>query len=548
MACRVSLLLVCLLPLLGSVQGEQGGEVQGLQGGLLEQGVAREVVRREAQPGKKKKKEKKARKGKKKKKNPNKKRGSKKCPNGKKGQECRRNKKKNNSRKKLERKNQGRRKQGARSQGSGRQITGNATSCVMKLVKYARLNDKKASAVVKQVKRIQGNDKIQGSKGNKKGDFNATRDRLIAALGGDPNNPKCDGTPIGSSNSSGNATFRNAANAKQTLEELDACSSDIKEKCSKAVTGNATLAAELQACYDVAQSFKDAFGSCTEPTKSIDDACKCVEAISETNVTIMQKCNTATVNSEALALKKACKNAVGKCKTAEAKAVEGIDSCKERNKCGGAKDKAEAEKQLKVLNPLKKALERKEFANALKTAGLDTGTGSDGTTGRFAPTRRTREEDGDGCKALDTQWASFNTSATKAAESKDSDLDEDAASETTTTLNAINDKTTLVADLQSCKKETRTLEDGRTITISLTIVKIRVAVFWCLFWQVKVIEVKITILTLTFGAGGSNSGTTAAVGTVAPTSPAITTAAPSGRKLMLSNLMKRAAIGPVGVF
>ena len=29
--------------------------------------------------------------------------------------------------------------------------------------------------------------------------------------------------------------------------------------------------------------------------------------------------------------------------------MEGIDSCKERNKCGGAKDKAEAEKQLKVM-------------------------------------------------------------------------------------------------------------------------------------------------------------------------------------------------------
>ena len=216
-----------------------------------------------------------------------------------------------------------------------------------------------------------------------------------------------------------------------------------------------------------------------------------------------------------------------------------------------------------MLTPLKAALERTEFNTALKTAGLDTvpdsldshppvasqGAGTDGSSGRLALHRRTaREEDGDGCKALDTQWTSFNTTATKTAESKDSDLDEDSATETTTTLNAINDKTTLVADLQSCKKETRTLEDGRQITISLTIVKIRVAIFWCLFWQVQVIEVKITILTLTFGAGGSDSATTAAVGTGAPTSPALTTAAPSGRKLMLSNLMKRAAIGPVGVF
>lgn len=31
-----------------------------------------------------------------------------------------------------------------------------------------------------------------------------------------------------------------------------------------------------------------AFESCTSPTKSIDDACKCVEAISESDVTTMQ--------------------------------------------------------------------------------------------------------------------------------------------------------------------------------------------------------------------------------------------------------------------
>merc|ERR1712179_713845 len=50
----------------------------------------------------------------------------------------------------------------------GRQVTGNCTKCVELFVLYARLNDKKANSVQKQVKRIRGNDKIQGSKNRKK--------------------------------------------------------------------------------------------------------------------------------------------------------------------------------------------------------------------------------------------------------------------------------------------------------------------------------------------------------------------------------------------
>merc|ERR1712062_610174 len=123
--------------------------------------------------------------------------------------------------------------------GGGRQITGNATSCAMKAIKYARLFEGKATSISRQVKRIQGNDRIQGSKGKKKGDFNATMDRLVAALGGDAENPKCDGEPIKDSSST-NATFRNGTIAKSTIDTLKNCEKDIAEKCSTAVTGNAT--------------------------------------------------------------------------------------------------------------------------------------------------------------------------------------------------------------------------------------------------------------------------------------------------------------------
>ena len=82
----------------------------------------------------------------------------------------------------------------------------------------------------------------------------------------------------------------------------------------------------------------------------------------------MQLCDTKNDNIEALKRKKTCKQAVGKCQSAEvtnklmsspflatllspclqAAAVEGIDLCKERRSCGGAKDPCQAKLQMEV--------------------------------------------------------------------------------------------------------------------------------------------------------------------------------------------------------
>merc|ERR1712223_2013754 len=118
------------------------------------------------------------------------------------------------------------------------------------------------------------------------------------------------------------------------------------------------------------------------------------------------------------------KKAVGTCKTAEANAVEGIDSCKERTKCGGAKDKEDAARRLAALTPLNDALKRKEMENAMTSAGVASGPGADGQT----PTSRSFVEgwrtsrDGAGCLDLAQQWTQFNTSASKAAGSANGDL------------------------------------------------------------------------------------------------------------------------------
>jgi len=400
----------------------------------------------------------------------------------------------------------------------------------MKAIKYARLFEGKASSIWRQVKRVKNNDKIQGTKGKKKGDFNATMDRLVSALGGDIDNPKCDGEPIKDGPSSGNATFRNGTTAKSTIDTLKNCEKDIAEKCAKPVTGNATKLAELEACFTTADTFKTSFEKCVDKKLSLDDQCKCVEAMADPEADL-QKCDPKADNDKALSLKKACKQAVGTCKTAEAKAAEGIDSCKERTKCGGAKDPAEATRQLKVLTPLKAALDNPAMSNALKATGLDKGPGDDGKvpSNRFlASIRAKRQTDGAGCTSLGEAWDKFNTSATKTAMSAAGDLDEASANETTGILNDISGRSTLEDDLKSCATE------RQGVTVSVTIVKIRITLFWCLWWQVTVIEVKITIITVTFGV------TTPSVATT-PT-PVVTRDPNAGRLLMLQNLMKRAAL------
>merc|ERR1719500_519594 len=236
----------------------------------------------------------------------------------------------------------------------------------------------------------------------------------------------------------------------------------------------------------------------------------------------MQKCDASSDNTDALARKKACKKAVGTCKTAEANAVEGIDSCKERTKCGGAKDKEEAQRQLAALTPLNDALNRKEMDNAMASAGVASGPGADGTIPSSRIFTRGSRTDGAGCLELAQLWGQFNTSANQAAGSANGDLDTEAADATTTILNTINSRTTLVADLQSCSNGTTRVArsgEGRQIETVTIIIQIRFYIFWCGWWRETVITVKITIITATFSIDTTSaSSTTAASGGTTTTS------------------------------
>ena len=210
-----------------------------------------------------------------------------------------------------------------RLKGRERQGEVNVTACLMKVMFYARLNEKKATAISRQVKRIKDNKKIQISKGKKKSEFNAVRDRLLSALGGNASSPTCAGQSFNSTLS--NST-RNRAFSQNTLSTLMGCEADIEEKCGDQTTWDTS---KLEECETLALNFKDALSECFAPSMNMEEGCICVQAIRESDVVSMQKCDAKAENNAALNAKKLCKKAVGECKNAALAAVEGIDTCKE---------------------------------------------------------------------------------------------------------------------------------------------------------------------------------------------------------------------------
>ena len=213
-----------------------------------------------------------------------------------------------------------------KKRGRERQCNIDVTACLTKVIFYARLNEKKATAISKQVKRIKDNDDIQMKKGNKTLDFNPTKDRLLSALGGNALNQTCRGKPFNSTLS--NSTGQNAFSL-ETLTTLMACEVDIEEKCGNMITANASRLKELEVCETLADNFKTAFSKCFNASMSVEESCSCVKKINESDVASMQNCDVKDDNNAALKAKKSCKAAVGKCKNAAVAAVEGIDTCKE---------------------------------------------------------------------------------------------------------------------------------------------------------------------------------------------------------------------------
>jgi len=411
-----------------------------------------------------------------------------------------------------------------------RQAT-NYTSCVEKFIEYSRINELKARSIEMQVNRINSFKGIKDKKKGKKGNFKGTYNTLLSALGGNESAPECDGKPI-------NGTSRNGK-YKETLKTLKDCETSIDKICNYEL--NTTYNATLQGCLAAAKKFKSEFKVCFSAKKSSAEACSCVDGMDTDNLKKLKECDTKAESDNIKKSKKTCIKGFIKCKTAQDDSVDGVGSCKKVNKCGGAPNKTEAARLLKILKPLSTALANTKFAEALKKLGLNSGAGSDGKL----PTRLTQlrlarmvdsnggrqgnSTDGQGCKDIEAEWKNFNSSGDKAVPGVDGDVDEKETTNTISSLDKLNNRKTLESDLGSCAKE-----DSRQVTVTLTIVRIRFYVFWCGWFQVTVVEIKITIITISFGLPPSPSPS--------PPAPVATSAPGGGRHNIAKHIMNRAAL------
>jgi len=322
---------------------------------------------------------------------------------------------------------------------------------------------------------------------------------LTTALGGNKTAPKCPGSP---------ATTR-AFN--DTLDKLDKCSGDIEASCTFSV--NDTRFAELEQCYNDAESFYKQVDNCTANGNSdTSTACSCFDALNLDDLLAkVTACDTSQENNDVKKEKKKCKKSFGDCKSEQINSIPFVDTCKEKLKCGGADSKEDAEKQLKALTPLSDALKQTGFADAMQKLGLTSGPGSDGVLSTNRTNLRvSRQTEGEGCKTVLDNWKKFNASGDAGVPGTEGDLDETKINETVETLNTLNTSPSLEADLDSCQKE------SSRQTVTLAIVRIRFYVFWCGWFQVQVVEIKITIITITFGITATTTTTAAPVTTVAP--------------------------------
>jgi len=199
----------------------------------------------------------------------------------------------------------------------------NLTDCVDKIKFYSRLSvpSRKASGIIRQAKRIRGHERIQTTKLEKSNNFDDTMLRLLGALGGNASNPACRGEEI--LNGSVEASYAGA------LATLLKCNRDILDACRHPDAENETSSREIKECEALANDFMSDFEECLQPDLNLRATCLCAENINATNIVSILKCDLSKYSSAALKRKKACKESVRMCKSAQAIAVAAIDDCKE---------------------------------------------------------------------------------------------------------------------------------------------------------------------------------------------------------------------------
>merc|ERR1719250_384097 len=126
-----------------------------------------------------------------------------------------------------------------------------------------------------------------------------------------------------------------------------------------------------------------------------------------------------------------------------------------------------------------------------------------------------RQEEGQGCQDVEAEWRNFNSSADKAVPGLEGELNTTETGKAISSLNNLNNRATLTDDLKSCAQE-----DSRQVVVVLIIVRIRFYVFWCGWFRMTIVEVRITIIILELGLMGPTTISTELPLTAETTDPA----------------------------
>jgi len=368
---------------------------------------------------------------------------------------------------------------------------------------------------LRQATRAKTKSEQKGRKGKKKDDFKVPYNYVLAAAGGNAASPTCKGKAPGTNDT-----------LSGVVSSLKSCDVEILDKCNKVLSADELTTVE--SCLTATNAFRAKYLEDFTGNPSPNAATICTRvnssAINQLKDDVVKNCKTAmdvtAVEKNQTSEKKVCDKAFQACRKAERETTAEIDRCKViplKCELSANLTSAEAKIELDIATSVRNALldTEKKFGDALKAAGKDKGTGDNGELPTSASGNNAAADETAGCNAVKDGWKKFNETGDAAVQSPDQPkVDKVKADAAIAALNDINSRTTLEADLKSCKSDT-----GRQVTIFRAIIQIRFYVFWCGWFRIFVIDIRITIISITFPQP---------ITTQAPTIAASTTAAVTG--------------------
>jgi len=235
------------------------------------------------------------------------------------------------SKKRRRKLNQGRKRKGKKA--IARQTcsatTPVASTCMENAKNVLVYEETQVTNYLKQSKQLIRHGAQADSKRGKKGDFAASAEHMIMAIGGNISAPLC------GNNASDSTTRQRQQRALdlhlENYEKLMNCSATIQEACTVPKNAyNETALVKIKACNTSMEEYRTFTKTCqtTEMKEDATKQCACwAEAKTKMNAIKAQKCSINNEKKQVTSEKRKCVKAFGKCKKMEDQSVELIHVC-----------------------------------------------------------------------------------------------------------------------------------------------------------------------------------------------------------------------------